>query len=219
VKVTRLLDDLTVTKRQDRRIRNLSIVVLLLVLVVSLFVAIGVRAISGENTQYVLEANRTGIGILILDNGASAILMEDSSWIGLIVSNSGRLIVEERATIIGPVCLFSDSLRLGENAKVRGSVYLLSGELMLEPGASVSREQASLEPRAGARKRLPGAKCPGQWRRILSQQHQSDLWIARCGLLPPAVAQANPPSCGSHSDTGAGAPSPSSTAPKRAGAR
>jgi len=129
-----------VTKRQDRRIRNLSISVFLLVLVVSLFVALGVTVVSGGNTRYTLETNRTGFGILILDNGASAVLMEDSNWIGLIVSKSGQLIVEDRVTIFGPVCLFSDSLMLGENARVRGSAYLFSGELRLGSGASVSRD-------------------------------------------------------------------------------
>jgi acetyltransferase-like isoleucine patch superfamily enzyme len=131
---------IAVTKRQDRRIQGLSIVTLLLVLVVCVFAATSVRVISGRDDLYVLEANKTRLGILIVEEEATAIFMENSSWIGLVISKSGELTVEDDVTITGPVYLFADSLKLGENATIRGSVYLFSGELMLEPGASIRRD-------------------------------------------------------------------------------
>jgi len=134
------LQPVAVSKKQARRIRNLSVALLLLALAVSLFAATSVKVISGEGNRYVLEANKTRLGILILDEGASAILMEDSNWIGLIVSADGQLMVEDRVTIIGPIYLFSDSLRLGANATLRGSAYLFAGRLTLEPGASLRRD-------------------------------------------------------------------------------
>jgi uncharacterized integral membrane protein len=129
----------TVQTKKSKMRYALPIIALLLVLAIGVFLASITRAvsISGISDRYVLKPNQIRIGILIINDNASAIFQEGSHWIGPIISKEGALIVQDDVTITGPVVLFSDGLHLGKNTIVDGSVYLFSGGLTLEPGASV----------------------------------------------------------------------------------
>ena len=76
----------------------LPIVAVLLLVVMCGFLALHFRVISvsGEGESYVLEANHTQLGILIIEENASATLQEKSLWIGPIISIQGELTVEEK---------------------------------------------------------------------------------------------------------------------------
>lgn len=136
---TQTSSDLPVQTSKSRLPFVLIIVALLFALAIVAFLATSLMlvSISGEGEQYVLKPNQTRLGILILDEGATAIFREKSHWIGPVISKHGALTIEEGVTITGPVSLFSNDLRLREDATVDGSVYLFSGGLALEPGASI----------------------------------------------------------------------------------
>lgn len=135
------------------------IIALLLMLAIGIVLASITRvvSISGIGDRYVLKPNQIRLGILIIDDNASAILQEGSHWIGPIISKEGALIVQDDVAITGPVVLFSNDLLLGKNAIVDGSVYLFSGGLTLEQGASVRHNAVlfagglTLEPEASIR--------------------------------------------------------------------
>ena len=117
----------------------LPILILLSVVVIGVFLASSVRVVfvSGKGESYVLESNHFRMGILYIDEGASAVFQKNSHWIGPVISKEGALIVQDDVTITGPVILFSNDLLLGENATVDGNLVLFSGSLTLQPGAIV----------------------------------------------------------------------------------
>jgi len=154
----------TVSKQPTRNKKSkylllIPIVALLLVIAAVIFTASVFRVVSlsGYADTFVLKPNQLRMGILIIDNGASAVLQKNSHWIGPIISTEGSLAIEDNATINGPVVLFSNGLRLGENSIVDGSIVLFSGGLTLEPGARVLHNAVlfsgglTLEPRASLR--------------------------------------------------------------------
>jgi uncharacterized membrane protein len=129
-----------ITERQFHKIRNLSIAILLVVLVFGVFVAKGVTVVSGVDDSFILAQGKTKMGILVVQEEATATFKENSHWIGPVFVEIGTLIIENDVTVFGPVALFADSLELGENATIRGNVYLFAGGLSLNSGASVSRD-------------------------------------------------------------------------------
>jgi hypothetical protein len=112
----------------------------LLLLAVGAYLATRVTRVAGPGAQFELKPNQMGLGILLIEDKAAAILREKSHWFGPVISKEGRLTVEDDVTVTGPVWLFSDDLRLGQNATVQGSVVLFSGNLTLQPGASVRHD-------------------------------------------------------------------------------
>ena len=131
--------NLSTQKKKNRSRLVFAMLAVMLVLAAGVFLAFTTRvvSVSGRGELYVLEANRTHLGTLLIEEGAAAIFRENSHWIGPIISKQGTLTVEKKVTITGPVFLFSNGLQLGENARVQGSVYLFSGNLKLQPGASI----------------------------------------------------------------------------------
>lgn len=126
------------TKKSKFRI-VFPIVILLIALAIALFLAANFKVItlSGKGETYVLDAGKTQLGILFIEDDATAIFREKSHWIGPVISKEGALIIQDDVTITGSVYLFSNPLALGKNATVKGSVYDFAGGLELRPGASV----------------------------------------------------------------------------------
>lgn len=115
----------------------LLIAAVLLLLAVGAFLATRVTRVTGPAALFELKPNQMGLGILLIEKKAAAILREKSHWFGPVISKEGLLTIENEATVTGPVWLFSDDLRLGQNAAVQGSVVLFAGNLTLQSGASV----------------------------------------------------------------------------------
>jgi hypothetical protein len=125
---------------RNNRIRSVILITILLLLLafVGFLVSITrVVSISGKGSSYILKANQIRMGILYIENDATAIFNENSHWIGPIISKKGALIVQNDVTVTGPVVLFSNGLVLGENDTVDGNIVLFSGSLRLQPGAAV----------------------------------------------------------------------------------
>jgi acetyltransferase-like isoleucine patch superfamily enzyme len=120
-----------ITEKQFHKIRNLSIAILLVVLVFGVFVAKGVTVVSGADDTFVLAQGKTKLGILVVQEEATATFQEKSHWIGPVIVKLGSLTIENEVTVNGSVVLMADSLELGENAIIRGNVYLFAGGLSL----------------------------------------------------------------------------------------
>jgi uncharacterized membrane protein len=131
---------IAVTERQFSKIRVFSITIVLVVLVLGILITQSVIVVSGRTAAYVLKADKTRLGILVVQEDAKAILKENAHWIGPVFIKEGTFTVENDVTVTGPVLLFANGLELAENATIRGGVYLFSGSLRLGSSASVGRD-------------------------------------------------------------------------------
>jgi len=127
--------------RQSNKRRNLgvlAIAALLLALAAGVFFVSRLRTtVSGAGQTYVLEANQTRVGILVIKDGATAVFRQGSHWIGPVGLSESTLTVEDEVTVTGLISLAATDLRLGENAVVRGGVVSGAGNVYLGRGASV----------------------------------------------------------------------------------
>ena len=129
----------TKTQSKSSVVLWIAMIVLLLLLALGSFLATSLRVvmISGSDESFVLKPYQFRMGILYIDDNATAIFREKSHWLGPVISDQGKLTVENDVTITGPIILANESLLLRENTTVQGSVFLFNGSLTIEQGASV----------------------------------------------------------------------------------
>ena len=128
---------IAISEKQSLRLKYTFITILLILILLGIFVVSIQTTITQESGEYILEAGKTRLGILVIDDQGTATFEEDSNWVGFVIVKDGALNIEKDVYITGSVVAYQDDIILEEDATLRGNAILFAGDLILEQGATV----------------------------------------------------------------------------------